>query len=134
MKLYNLGLLEIEFGIFKLGGVVVRSLTNVEFNALATFLGNASETEIVKSFLRCKIKNTKFASQQYTRVKIRNSYTVIYTVETGMAIGQVQYYFQYKDACHRLPICDEGCVCPLYNLAMLKIVKLVSDPNEYLVP
>ena len=44
----ELGPLEKKFGIFKLGGVVVKSLTNVEFNALATFLGNAPETEIVK--------------------------------------------------------------------------------------
>ena len=51
-----------------------------------------------------------------------------------MAIAQVQYYFQYKEACRRLPICDEGCVCPLYKLAMMKTVKLVSDRNEYLVP
>ena len=55
--------------------------------------GGGSSTTMASRFLRACVRKTEFYSQQYTRMKSRNSYAICYRGEDGVEkFGLVQYY------------------------------------------
>ena len=124
---------EIEAGIFKLGGVVQQIFTASEFRALAIVMNKMPDTDLFKIFYHCKVKNISVNSEGYSKCKVRNSYTVIFSRNSSICVGSVEFFFQYKEACKELIYCADECTCPVYNLAMMKLINLVENSNLELI-
>ena len=111
----------------------MRKFTYDEFCSLSAYLQVFPETDSFKTFSRCKKNNICIYSQSHSRCKIRNSYTVTYVKNERTHIGQVMFFFQCKRSCPGLLNCSEFCICPVHNLAMVKVVHIQDDQRSRLV-
>ena len=74
-------------GIYLLGGIHLRKLPpRIANTSLAL-------PEMVQVFHRAELHGQVFYSQEYGRVKSRNSYTVAYKEEDQSRFGLIQYFF-----------------------------------------
>ena len=76
--------------VWAIGKVEVKHLPNSELELLNAHFGTTST--LLPVFYRVQKGSAFFYSMQYTRVKIRNSYTVSYKVAGTVCHGQIMYF------------------------------------------
>lgn len=113
--------------VFAVGYTKTCVLDDSEYQALARFLGYAPVTNKVVSFERAYIKGQLFHSHEYSRVSVRNSYTVRFTDENQQdQFGAIKKYIQYTVPCNGL--CLDKCKCNCtYNLALIWVLKCLNS-------
>lgn len=86
---------QLDAKVCVLGKIEVKSLAH-EMHMVNTYYNTQATTAPI--FLRWQRDDEIFFSQQYTRVKVRNSYTVSYiNDDSSLSYGQIMYYVYMKD-------------------------------------
>ena len=85
---------QIMYNIFALGARAPRELSEDEFSALADELGYIPDSRTVLAYTRMKKGKEIFHSSAYRKVRVRNSYTILYRFgENVTKFGQILFFF-----------------------------------------
>ena len=120
---------EIEGGIFAMGGVEHRKVDKATYCALPDYFGHVpGATTGIRAFLRMRRGSDVYHSEDYKRVKCRNSYTVKYfSNRNEISYAQVIFYFQVRKACITPEVCTPVCQCSVHNLALVAPMQKKAD-------
>ena len=84
------------FALGKMTKINVNDLSRDCFSALAKFLNDTVPTGHVYKFKRIKLYNRVYHSIEYTRVTVRNSYTIRFKDIDGFDYGLINYFLLYQ--------------------------------------
>lgn len=118
--------LEVESGIFILGGIQLREILPGEFSAISQRIRCAVQTGLVKTFNRIFLRGSLVYGVTYRRMVQRDNATVKYQSDGSVSFGRVQYFIQYV---------EEAITSVVHNLAVIKPLNLLSgELNSHILP
>lgn len=112
----------IEAGVYLVGATqLVNDLTDA-FNCAINDKIYGKIGKVI-SFKRAKIMGDVFHSQSYTRVRLRNSYTVSFEEDNSVLYGFIEIFCQVCTKCH----CEGTCSCTPFHFAMIRHLPVTEN-------
>ncbi len=94
---YSYPTVHLSQNFWLLGSMEQRNLSTAETQLINDYYHTSSNLNKITAFFRLQREREVIYSEEYKRVKLRNSFTVNYTFESSILIGKILFYVIYNN-------------------------------------